>query len=117
MKGVTRFDCREIDENTVAVTTPIGVFRIKARRAKKGDPVTSVVSAPSVTASGDMATEDQTSLPISIAGRLNAPSHWRSRWTYQPSHFIYADGTSSDFLGMTPMDIEWEAEPDWPVNE
>lgn len=108
------FSCREVDENHVAVTTPIGVFRLRAKRATKGGPVTSLRTGLRITGFGDTASQDQINLPVSISGRLNPPHRWCKFWTFQPSHFTYEDGSISGFLGCHPYQIEWVTELDWP---
>lgn len=116
------FRCEETpDGNHVRVFSPVGTFRIAARRAKRGE-VTSTVAASAsgrVYGFGATASQDQEALPIRIAGRLNAPQRcMRSDWTFQPSHFEYEDGTCSGWLGSYPLDIEWEGTaPAWQFSE
>jgi len=86
------FACREVNEGReVEITTPLGVCRLKANRRK-----------------------GQQSLPVELHGRLNPPEH-ATGWTFQPSCFVYADGTRSDWLGSYPRDITWDIAPEWPV--
>ncbi len=102
----THFACREISDTQVEVTTPIGTFRLNAHRARRGETTTAVVIGRGFVGSGGHASEDQESLPVEISGRLNPP-HWTGdRWHFQPSHFVYADGSSSDYLGDYPIAIE-----------
>jgi hypothetical protein len=76
------FACSEVSRVEVEVVTPVGTFRLNAIRA-----------------------EGQESLPARVFGRLNAPFETSSGWTFQPSHFGYADGTWSEFLGSYPRDV------------
>lgn len=99
------FACREVSETEVEVTCPIGTFRLPARRARAGETATSVRVSGNVTGYGRVTPTDQESPPVRIAGRLNEPTKWQS-WRFQPSHFVYADGSSSDYLGDYPMDVE-----------
>ncbi len=107
------FDCVEASESEVAVTTPIGVFRLRARRSRRGEMVTSSAVGPGAVGDGRLATEDQVSPPVRISGRLCEPSRYVG-WKFQPSNFTYADGTVSDYLGSYMLDISWETEPTWP---
>lgn len=96
------FECAEIESTIVRVRTPIGYFRTAAKRAKAGD----------ICLTGGIRTEDQQSLPTVLYGRLCVPTRYLG-WQFQPSHFCYADGTASQFLGSYPQDIVWEQEPEW----
>lgn len=99
------FPCRELNDDEVEVTSPIGVFCIRARRVRKGETISEVHPSPGVLAWGRTATHDQTSLPVRIAGRLNVQDGGR-RYTFQPSHFVYDDGSASGYLGDYPIEIE-----------
>lgn len=108
-----RFECREIDENTVAITTPVGICRLAARRVRKGEITTSVSVGATAIGYGTVAREDQTSPPVAIHGRLCPPEYYDRTWHFQPSAFEYQDGTFSAYLGSYPREIAWETEPAW----
>ena len=91
----------------MVVTTPVGEFKLAARRAQRGSLKTAVSGTGSVMGFGARAHEDQISLPVLLNGRLNAPRWEGAAWSFQPDSFIYEDGTSSDYLGSPSMDIEW----------
>jgi hypothetical protein len=110
------FRCKEVSEDEIKVKTPIGFFFLPARRAKKGDLKTAHTISSTAIGFGTVAKTDQLSPPVSINGRLCPPSKNRNKWWFQPSAFIYEDGSSSDFLGMYPRDIRWEEEPKWDIN-
>jgi hypothetical protein len=103
------FPCREISENEVEVTTPVGTFTLKAHRARKGESTTAVIVFNGGIGIGGHATEDQESLPVTISGRLNPPWWKGGDWHFQPSCFTYADGTSSSYLGSYPIAIVLKA--------
>lgn len=100
------FACREDNEQNLIVTTPVGEFRLAAKRVRKGQTSQAVVVGRGFVGHGHAASEDQVSLPVRILGRLNAP-HGASGWTFQPSAIRYADGTETDFLGLEPRKIDW----------
>jgi hypothetical protein len=106
-----RFACVE-DGDSVIVTTPIGQFRLAARRARKGEQASEVRITGTTVGFGVVATEDQLSPAVELCGRLNLPSDVCG-WTFQPSHFVYEDGTNSGFLGSYPRNVEWIDEPTW----
>lgn len=78
-------ECREITERgDLALTLPVGVFRLEARRENGTD-----------------------SPPVKIHGRVsrNVSLNGGAPYWFQPASVEYADGTRSGFLGSYPRDI------------
>jgi len=88
----------------VLLTLPMGKYRLAARRAHKGDTTSHVTVAfgGAMVGFGGTATEDVPE-PVKVFGRV--VTHKPGVYWFQPSHFEYADGTESGYLGSYPKDI------------
>ena len=103
----SHFDCKEISDSEVEITTPIGTFRIKARRAQQGDLIQDVSLGRGSCAAGRIAKEAQESKPVRVSGSLSQPSKQGEPWKFQPDFFEYEDGTSSGYLGSPVIFVEF----------
>lgn len=88
----------------VVLTLPMGRYRLAARRARKGETTSHVTVGEGMFAWGERATDDVPE-PVSVHGRVIKYEYSPSGYSFQTSHFTYADGTHSGFLGMYPVDI------------
>lgn len=103
----SHFDCNEISDSEVEITTPIGAFRIKARRAQRGDLIRDVSIGRGSCSAGRIAQETQDSKPVRVSGSLKLPSKPGAPWKFQPDFFEYEDGTHSGYLGSPVILVEF----------
>lgn len=89
----------------VLLTLPMGKYKLAARRARKGDTTSHVTTlfGGSAVGFGSVATEDMPE-PVRVFGKVVRAGVLGEYW-FQPSHFEYADGTVSGYLGSYPKDI------------
>lgn len=90
----------------VLLTLPMGTFRLNARRARPGQTTShqTVLFGGAAVGFGEVATEEVPE-PVKLFGRVSRYEYSPSGYVVQPSHFEYADGTDSGFLGVYPTDI------------